>query len=331
VYIISRLLLAIPMILILLSVVFVVLRVMPGDPVDAIVGPKAPESVKEKLRHELGLDKPLWEQYVDYLSGLLKGDMGTSLYTHRPVFEEIMDHFPATLELTICSMIVAIVVGIFTGAFGARRRNTPGDVAVRVYGIMIYAFFIPWFAMLLKLVFSVYLKWLPSGSRIEPWATPKRITGLYLIDSLLTGNIVAFVSAIRHLILPSMTLGLVLSGIFTRMTRGNLIEILRRDFITAARARGIPENRVIYGHALKNALIPIITMFGMEFALLLAGAVLTETSFAWPGIGTFLVERIAYRDYTAVQGVVVFYALLVVLVNLIVDVIYAYIDPRIRY
>ncbi|MHA1721589.1 MAG: ABC transporter permease [Candidatus Baldrarchaeia archaeon] len=331
VYIARRVFLAIPTILILLTIVFLVMRVA-GDPVAAILGAHAPQEEIERIREELGLNKPLYVQYFDYIWQLFHLNLGRSLiWGQRPVLVEILEHFPATLELSIFAFIVSIVIGIFTGAYSAQRYNKPVDYMFRIYGIITYSLFIPWFGLILQLIFGVYLGWLPTSGRIDPLMEPKHITGLYVLDSILTFNIPSLISSIKHLILPSVTLGIYLSGIFTRLTRSNMLEVLRKDFITAAKARGLPEGTVIYKHALKNAFIPILTMMGLQFALLLAGAVLTETTFSWPGMGTFLTERIFYRDYTTVQGTIVFFAILVVSVSLIVDLLYAYIDPRIRY
>ena len=331
VYIIRRVLLAIPTIFILLTIVFVVMRVA-GDPVSAILGGHAPAEQIERIKEQLGLNKPLYVQYLEYLWQLLHGNLGRSLiWGRRPVLVEILEHFPATLELSISAFIVSILIGIFTGVHSARKYNKPTDHILRLYGIVTYALFIPWIGLILQLIFGVYLGWLPTSGRIDTLMEPKHITGLYVLDSILTLNIPSLISAIRHLILPSITLGIYLSGIYTRLTRSNMLEVLRKDFITAAKARGLPEGTVIYKHALKNAFIPILTMMGLQFALLLAGAILTETTFSWPGMGTFLAERIFYRDYPTVQGTIVFFAILVVTVSLIIDILYAYIDPRIRY
>jgi peptide/nickel transport system permease protein len=331
IYVVRRILLAIPTILILLTIVFVVMRVA-GDPVSAILGGHAPAEQIERIKEQLGLNKPLYVQYLEYLWQLFHGDLGRSMiWGRRPVLVEILEHFPATLELSISAFIVSIFIGIITGVHSARNYNKPTDHMLRLYGIVTYALFIPWIGLILQLIFGVYLGWLPTSGRIDTLMEPKHITGLYVLDSILTLNIPSLISAIRHLILPSITLGIYLSGIYTRLTRSNMLEILRKDFITAAKARGLPEDTIIYKHALKNAFIPILTMMGLQFALLLAGAVLTETTFSWPGMGTFLAERIFYRDYTTVQGTIVFFALLVVSVSLIIDILYAYIDPRIRY
>jgi len=305
---------------------------MPGDPVLAMVGDKAPLSQIQSMRHELGLDRPIYVQFFDYLVSLMRGDLGRSLiFGHRLISVEIEEHFPATLELTISSMIVMLVVGVFMGTQSAYRRDSAVDYSFRTFGIVIYSIPIFWFGMILQLAFGVYLRWLPIAGRIDPFLSPPTVTGLFTIDSIISGNIVSFVSSVQHLILPSLTLGLVLSGIFTRLTRVNMLDVLRQDFIAAARARGLKESTVLYKHALKNAFIPILTMIGLQFALLLAGAVLTETTFSWPGMGSYLIERISYRDFPAIEGAIVFFAVLVAAVSVAVDMIYAYLDPRIRY
>ncbi len=331
-YVLTRVLLTIPMVFILLTLVFVIMRILPGDPVLAIVGMKAPPEQIERLRRELGLDKPLWEQYIDYVLGVLRGDLGRSMiWGRRPVIREIWDRFPATLELAISGFLVSVAIGLLTGVHAAVRPGTRTDVALRVFSIVAYSLFIPLLGMLLQLVFGVYLRIFPVAGRKSPLIDVPVVTGLYIVDSIIAGSIEGVIDALWHLALPSLTLGLVLSGVYTRLVRSSMLDVLGEDFIRALKARGIPEWRVVYVHALKNAFIPILTMMGLQFALLLAGAILTETTFSWPGLGTFLMERIEYRDYTTVQGTIVFYAVLVAVVSLLVDIVYAYIDPRIRY
>lgn len=331
-YIMVRLLATIPMLFILLTIVFVVLRLLPGDPIGAMYGGKLPPEYEEQLRHRLGLDKPIIEQYFDYIVKLFRGDLGVSTYTKRPVAREILEKLPATIELTLYGLLIAFVIGILFGLLASHRSGTNVDRLVRIYSIVAYSLFIPWFGTILKYVFGILLHLLPIGGRLDATVpTPPTITGLYTIDALLTGNIPTFISAIRHMILPSLVLGIVLSGVFVRVTRENMIVVLKKDFIHFARARGVRESRILWKHALKNSFIPIITIFGLQFALLLAGAILTETTFSWPGVGSYLILRIGYRDYPAVQGVITVYALLVIIVSLIVDIIYAFIDPRIRY
>lgn len=330
-YILTRALMVIPTVLILLTVVFFILRILPGDPIAAMVGQKVPPEVLEKMREEAGLNKPLILQYVDYLLNIFKGDLGKSMiWGKRPVIDEIMDRFPATLELTIFGFTFSVLIGLVTGSIAAFKRGSYVDTSMRIYSIVAYTLFIPWFGMLLQMIFGIYLGVFPIGGRIDPGLEPERLTGLYVVDSLLTLNFQALSSALLHLFLPSLTLGIVLSGAYTRLVRNNLIEVLNQDFILAYRARGIRNSKIAF-HAMKNAFIPVITLMGLQFAILLAGAVLTETTFSWPGMGTFLLERIQYRDYTSVQGAIVFYALFVAIISLVVDVIYALVDPRIRY
>lgn len=337
-YVIARILLTIPMLLLLLTMVFLITRVLPGDPVLLHFEKQAKPEAVEEFRQKLGLDKSLPEQYVDYLTGLLRGDLGKSMQDFSPVGQQIFSAFPATLELAIFGMVIAVVLGIFLGVRSSRSYNTGEDHVIRTFGITSYAIPVFFLGMVLQLVFSIGLHWFPSGGRIYPGGEPLGLnmggfhfeTGLYIIDSLLEGNLGKFVQSLRYIFLPSLVLGLALCGIFIRLTRSNMLETLRLDFVTAARARGLKERTVVYTYALRNAFLPILTMMGLQFAALLAGAILTETTFSWPGLGRYLVDRIAFRDYTAIQGAVVFFGMLVALVSLIVDILYAYLDPRIR-
>lgn len=297
---------------------------------------------------------PLDSQYFNYLWSLAHLDLGVSLAPTRgrPVINDLKLKFPATLELAIASLIVTMLVGVSTGAYAAHKRRSVADYGFRIFSIVIWAVPVFWLGIMFQLILGVYLKeWyetstfahqvlypilgnflpLPISGRIGTELAPRTITGLFFLDSLLTGNWESLRSAVRYLILPSLTLGLYLSGVFTRLTRSNMLDVLREDYITAARSRGIKERTVVYNHALKNAFIPILTMMGLQFAALLAGAVLTETTFSWPGMGLFMWERIGYRDFNSIQGSVVFFAVLTALVSLLVDIIYAWIDPRIRY
>lgn len=331
-YVLARLVLMLPMILILVTLVFIVLRILPGDPVLAVLGPKATFQERERLREQLGLNKPLPFQYVDYLSGILTGNLGRSMiFGRRPVIDEILDRFPATLELAIVSSIFAAAIGLAAGSSGALSKKTSVDVGSRLYGIISYSFFIPWLGLMFQMVLSVWLGLFPVSGRIEPLMAPTRITGLYLIDGLLTGNLTSFASAAWHLALPSLTLGLVISGIYAKLGRTSFSEVLAQDYVLAAVARGIKKGTIFRNHVIRNALVPLLTIMGLQFALLLGGTVLTETTFSWPGMGYLIFERILYRDYYTIQGILVFFAFLVVVVNLLVDVVYAYVDPRIRF
>jgi peptide/nickel transport system permease protein len=330
-YIAVRAALIIPTVLVLYTVVFVVMRVIPGDPVQAALGVHyVPPEQLDEIRRRLGLDKPLYVQYFEYLAGLLRGDFGESMiFEGRSVWEDIKDRFPATLELAVAGFTVSVIIGFVTGSIAALKGGVV-DRAMRLYGIIAYTLFIPWLGIMLQYVFSVKLKLLPSGGRIDPRVGLEEVTGFYIIDSIITGNLPALVSTLEHLVLPALTLGIVLSGAYTRIVRVHLSEVLRSEVAMAYRARGVSEGRVLL-HSIRLSLIPIVTLMGLQFALLLGGAVLTETTFSWPGLGSFLVERVQYRDYTAVQGAVVFFAFMVGIVSLVVDVIYAVIDPRIRY
>jgi len=337
-YIATRVLLTIPMIMLLLTFVFLVIRVLPGDPVLLHFEKAASPETMELMRQRLGLDKPLLSQYFAYLAGLMQGDLGKSMQDFSPVGQQIFSAFPATLELAIYSTIIAVGVGIFLGVRSSQSYNSPQDHSIRIFGIVVYAIPIFFLGMIFQMIFGVFLRWLPTGGRIYPGMEPHGLsigdqyisTGLYTIDSLLEGNVFKFVQTLRYIFLPSLTLGLVLCGVFIRLTRSNMLETLRLDFVTAARARGLRERTVLYGYAFRNAFLPVLTMMGLQFAVLLGGAILTETTFSWPGLGRYLVDRINFRDYTAIQGDVVFFGLLVALVSLVVDVLYAYLDPRIR-
>ncbi|AFY45545.1 ABC transporter permease [Nostoc sp. PCC 7107] len=333
-YIVSRLLLAPLQLLTIITIVFLLLRATPGDPADAILGGRAPEAAKEELRKQLGLNLPIWLQYLNYLGNIiLRFDLGTSLTSRgQNVWDIIGQYFPATVELAVFSMTVALIVGIFVGTLSASRPGTYFDVGGRLFGIITYALPMFWAGMLLQLVFSVQLGWFPNSNRFPPTLPPPSpITGLYTFDSLLSGNLTQFFASLHHLALPSLTLGILLSGIFERIVRVNLKQTLRADYVEAARARGISENKILVSHALKNALIPVITVLGLTFASLLGGAILTEVTFSWPGLANRLYQAISDRDYPTVQGVLVFFGAIVVGASILIDIINAYVDPRIRY
>lgn len=333
-YVVARAALAVPMLLILLTAVFFILRVLPGDPVLALYGGREPPpSVIEDARRQLGLDKPLWVQYVDYMGRVFRGDLGLSIgevYHGRPVIGEIAIRLPATIEISVGSMIVAAVVGVLTGVIGGARRDTKLDVAMRLYGTIIWVIPIFWLGVLFQIVFAIWLGWLPPHGRWDGSAFPRTVTGLYTIDSLLEGNLEHFSIAVRHLILPCLTLGLVLSGFFTKTVRANMLRTMTADFAEATRARGVPELQVITRHAFKNALVPVITVLGLQFAILFAGAVLTERTFSIDGIGLLLLQSVISKDMTMIQGVVIVYAVIIVFVSLVIDVLGAFVDPRIR-
>jgi peptide/nickel transport system permease protein len=332
-YVLTRVGLAIPTVLILLTLVFLLMRVAPGDPITAALGGRLPEQELDQRREAAGFDKPIITQYFDYLGDVATFDLGTSLTDGRTVTSIIVDNGSATLELTIAAFAIALVVGIGIGLLAGRYRDTPVDVAGRMFGIVVYAAPVFFTGFLAQLLFGSVLGWLPTSGRASPITafeldTP---THLYLIDSLITGNFAAFEDVLLHLILPAVTLGLLVSGVLIRLVRVNMLQTLRGDYVEAARARGVGERRVVIHHAFRNAMVPVVTVAGLQFAILLGGAILTEETFNWPGIGSELVRYLDERDYIAVQGIITVFALAVVAVSLLIDLIIAFIDPRVRY
>ncbi len=333
-YIIKRLATTIPMLFILITVVFLLLRVIPGNPVQAMLGGKnvSKELIQEKQR-ELGFDKPIYQQYYDYLSGIFRGDFGESLRTDKPVVHEIFSRFPATIELAVWGMTIALLLGVSTGVWAAVSVDTPTDHGIRIFHIGAFAVPIFWMGLMFQMVFAVSLGWLPVGNRLGAlsMATFEPITKIYVIDTLLKGRIDLFFETVKHLLLPALTLGIIQAGLLGRMTRANMLEIIDLDYVKTARAKGLKERIVIFKHSLRNALIPIVTVLGLQFAILMGGAVLTETVYSWPGVARFLIRSVDARDYPAIQGSIIFIAIFISTINLIVDVIYAQLDPRVRY
>jgi len=332
-YALVRLALVLPMIWILLTMVFLLMRVAPGDPISASLGGHAPQSQIDEIKTELGYDEPIWKQYFQYLGQIMRGNLGTTITDRRPVTDIVRENGAATLELTFYAMIVALIVGVTFGLLAGRFRDTWIDGTGRLFGIVIYAMPVFFLGLMAQLFFGSYLGWLPTSDRASPIveATMETHTGLFTVDSLINGDWNAFVDSVKHLILPAVTLGLVTAGVFIRLIRVNVIRTMKDDYIEAARARGIDERSVVYQHAFRNALVPVITVVGLTVALLLSGAVLTETTFNWPGIGKTLIGYLQNRDYAAVQGLIVVFALVVVVASLVIDFVNAYIDPRIRY
>jgi len=333
-YIVTRVLLTLPMVLILVTIIFFVMRVIPGDPVTSELGPRASEAVREQMREQLGLNQPIWVQYFQYLSGVIRLDLGTSLiFGNRPIVDELSERLPATLELIIPSAALAIGLGVLAGTFAAEHRKQWPDYLLRLFSVVVYSIPVFWLGLILQVVLGLGLGIFPITGRIDPIIdiSLQRRTNILVIDSIISGNWPALLSALHYLILPTVTLALVLVGVFIRLSRINVIETLVQDYITAARARGILERVVVYRHALSNALIPVVTLIGLQFSVLLAGAVLTETTFSWPGMGQYLVQRIGQRDYTAVQSAITVFAMSVAVISMITDIIYAFLDPRVQY
>ena len=330
-YMLARVLMTIPMLLILLTVVFLLLRVIPGDPIAATVGDRVSAEELESRRAAAGFDDPLVVQYGRYLLGAVTGDFGSPVTDRRTTLGVIFDTFPATFELTLFAMVVAVTVGIGVGAVAGRLRDTPFDIGGRLFGIVAYSAPIFWIGLLAQLFFSVRLGWFPTGGRATGFDAPNHVTGFYVLDSILTLDATALWVSIHHLILPGTTLGLIFGGIFVRFVRVNMLQTLRADYVEAAHARGVSERLVLFRHAFKNALVPVVTIMGLTIALLLGGAILTERVFSWPGLGSALLGFLGARDFVGVQGIVTFYAVVVVVVSMLIDLANAIIDPRIRH
>jgi peptide/nickel transport system permease protein len=332
-YILTRIALALPTVLILLTMVFLLMRVAPGNPIQAALGGHVPQAQIQKREERAGYDKPILEQYVNYLGDAFTLNLGNSLTDHRPVTDIIKDNGAATVELTVAAFLVAVVVGVSIGLAAGRWRDTPVDISGRMFGIVIYAVPPFFLGFLAQLVFADSLGWLPVSGRASPeiTATLDTHTNFYLIDTLINGDWNAFWDCFLHLILPAVTLGLVISGVIIRLVRVNLMQTMRGDYVEAARARGLGERRVVLHHAFRNALVPVITVAGLQLALLLGGAILTEETFNWPGIGYQLVRYLDERDYIAVQGIITVFAIAVVIVSVLIDLINAFVDPRVRY
>ncbi|MDH4247306.1 MAG: ABC transporter permease subunit [Deltaproteobacteria bacterium] len=311
---------------------FALIRLVPGDPIMLMVGERGIDPARHaRLRAELGLDRPLLIQYGIYIGSVLRGDLGRSIVTHEPVLTEFRSLFPATIELSVCAILFALVLGIPTGILAAVRRGSGFDYTTM--GLAVTGFSMPifWWALLLILFFSVFLGWTPVSGRISALFWVPQVSGFLLVDTLLSEEPGAFLSALRHLILPSIALGTIPLAVIARMTRSSMLEVLGEDYVRTARAKGLSPFRVVGIHALRNALIPVITTVGLAVGTLLAGAILTETIFAWPGVGKWLVESVRRRDYPVLQGGVLMVAVVVMSVNLLVDVLYGLINPRIRY
>lgn len=285
----------------------------------------------EALREELGLNDPLYVQFGRFLWDILHGDFGRSLMTRAPVAQEIFSRFPATIELALAAMLIAATVGIIVGVIAAVKQYSLFDYLSMIGALAGVSMPIFWLGLMLIIIFAVNLGWLPVAGRIDIGLEPQHITGFFILDSILTRNWPALVSALKHLVLPAVALACYSMAIIARMTRSTMLEVLRQDYIRTARAKGLSETSVVYKHALRNALIPVVTVIGLQTGMLLSGAVLTETVFSWPGIGSLLVNGILAADYPLVQATVIVIASVFVIVNLIVDILYVYLDPRIRY
>ena len=311
---------------------FALIRLAPGDPVLILAGERGIEPERyQQLRREMGLDRPLLVQYGIYIADVVKGDLGRSIVSREPVLREFLVLFPATVELSVMAMLFAVLLGLPAGIIASVRRGSAFDHLVMAASLTGYSMPIFWWGLLLILSFSVGLGWTPVSGRIAVLYFIEPVTGFLLVDSLIAGDRGAFLSALRHLILPAVVLGTIPLAVIARITRSSMLEVLNEDFIRTARAKGLPPVRVMGLHALRNALIPVVTVIGLQVGTLLAGAILTETIFSWPGIGKWLIESIRRRDYPVLQGGILLVATLVIVVNLTVDVLYGVINPRIRH
>ena len=331
-FLLRRVALIVPTFIGVTLIAFALIHLIPGDPVENLSGERGMDPARrERLLHEFGLDQPLTTQYGRYLVQLFHGDLGTSLTTHDPVLQEFTTLFPATVELAFFALVFAVVVGLPAGMLAALKRNTAADYAVMGVSLTGYSMPIFWWALLLILLFSVQLGWTPVSGRIAVEFDVPAVTGFMLVDTLLAGDLGAFRSALSHLVLPMIALGTIPLAVIARMTRSAMLEVLREDYIRAARAKGLSFGRVVVVHALRNALIPVITVIGLQVGLLLSGAILTETIFSWPGIGNWLIHGVQSRDYPVVQGGILLVATIVITVNLVVDLLYGVVNPRIRH
>lgn len=332
-YIVVRVLLMIPMLLVLLTFTFLLLRVAPGDPVSAAVGGKLDPAILAQKQAQLGLDRPLYVQYFEYLGQVLRGNFGTTISDNQPVVDVIRDKFGTTLMLTLGAFVIALAVGLPLGRMSGRRRDSGADAGIRVFGIVSYAAPLFWVGVLLTVFVAAHFPSWPTfgvASAQTTFEVPTH-THILLVDAIYAWDWPAVFDILQHMVLPCVTLGLLLVGVIIRLVRVNVIQTLKGDYVEAARARGIPERQVVRRHAFRNALVPVITVIGLLFALSLGGAILTETTFNLPGVGSALFNYLNARDYTAVQGLVTFFGVVVVVVSLFVDILNALVDPRVRY
>jgi peptide/nickel transport system permease protein len=312
-------------------VVFVMVRAIPGDPAQILLGQAATPAQVAEVRDRLGLDEPLPVQYLVFIKGALTGDLGDSIVVGQPVTAVLLERFPATLELTLAALLLAVAVGVPVGVIAAVRQYSLLDKITSVVALTGVSMPVFWLALVLVVLFTVQIDLLPFPGRVGGEVSFTSYTGLYLLDTLITLNFPAFWDVLRHLILPAIALGTIPMAVITRMTRSSMLEVMNEDYVRTARAKGVVPWRVVFRHALRNAMLPTITVIGLQFGLLMGGAILTETIFGWPGVGQIAIESVFRRDYAMIQGVVLYGAAFFVLVNLLVDVLYAVLDPRVRY
>lgn len=330
-YIGKRLLQLIPVLLGMTFVVFMIIRAIPGDPAQVILGQLASKEAIEALRLKLGLDNPWYVQYFDYLTALLKGDLGESMRTVQPVSEEIWPYLAATFELALFAIIIAVIIGINAGIISAWFQNSWFDYAAMIIALIGVSMPIFWLGLMEQWFFAIELQWLPTSGREEVRNPVSAVTNLYVLDTILNGRFDQLGQVLKHLVLPGIALATIPMAIIARMTRSSMLEVMRADYVRTARAKGQKMFWVVYKHALKNAIIPVLTVIGLQTGMLLGGAILTETIFSWPGIGRYIYEAIQFRDYPVIQSGILIVAFIFVMINLFVDILYGLIDPRIKY
>ncbi|ATF12564.1 MULTISPECIES: ABC transporter permease [Brevibacillus] len=330
-YSIRRILMLIPVLVGMSIIVFSIIRAIPGDPALTILGEKATPQAIADIREALGLNNPWYIQYFDYMKDILSGNLGESLQTNAPISDEILPYLAATTELTIVSMLIAVFIGVNAGILSAWKQNSWFDYCAMLIALVGVSMPIFWLGLMEQWVFAQELKWLPSVGRDDSRNPVEAITHFYILDTMIAGSWDQLWEVIKHLILPGIALGTIPMAIIARITRSSMLEVMRADYVRTARAKGLAQFWVVYKHALKNAMIPVLTVIGLQTGLLLGGAVLTETIFGWPGVGRYIVTAIGNRDYPVIQSGILVIATIFVLINLLVDLLYAYIDPRIKY
>jgi peptide/nickel transport system permease protein len=328
-HIIRRILLLFPTLLGISIIIFLMMHITPGDPAELLLGERATEPALEALREHLGLNEPLYVQYGMFLKRLMKGDLGETIWTRQKVWIEVKQRFPATIELSIAAMLISSVLGVILGIISATKQYSLFDYLSMLGALVGVSMPIFWLGLVLMLIFSLNLGWFPMSGRLSVGIDLDPITNFYILDALLTKNWPAFKDALWHITLPAFTLSTIPMAIVARMTRSSMLEVLRQDYIKTARAKGLSPGIVVMKHALRNALIPVITVIGLMFGILMAGAILTETIFAWPGVGKWLYDAVLQRDYMVIQGGTLFVATTFVIINLVVDILYAVINPKI--
>jgi len=330
-YIGKRLLQLIPVLLGMTFIVFMIIRAIPGNPAQIILGQQATKEAVEALTIKLGLDNPWYVQYFKYLGDLFKGDLGESMRTRAPVSDEIWPYLAATFELALFAIVIAVIIGINAGIISAWFQNSWFDYTAMILALVGVSMPIFWLGLMGQWIFSVENPWLPTGGREEVRDPINAITNLYVLDTIIQGRFDQLWQVFRHLILPGLALATIPMAIIARMTRSSMLEVMRSDYIRTARAKGQKMFWVVYKHALKNAIIPVLTIIGLQMGMLLGGAILTETIFSWPGVGRYIYDAIGYRDYPVIQSAILIVALFFVMINLLVDLLYSLIDPRIKY